>query len=87
MVLMQIVAGLCSLIKVEGVRDPLLEAPDKVAEPLLLFCQAPDMISIHLRTVVQHNTMFQGQGLMPSLTRRASRQSSTCSQGSEGQGR
>ena len=46
MVLMQIVAGLCSLIKVEGVRDPLLEAPDKVAEPLLLFCQAPDMISI-----------------------------------------
>ena len=45
-VLVQIVAGLCSLIKVEGVRDPLLEAPDKVAEPLLLFCQAPDMISI-----------------------------------------
>ena len=44
---LQIVAGLCSLIKVEGVRDPLLEAPDKVAEPLLLFCQAPDMISIH----------------------------------------
>ena len=43
---LQIVAGLCSLIKVEGVRDPLLEAPDKVAEPLLLFCQAPDMISI-----------------------------------------
>ena len=44
---LQIVAGLCSLIKVEGVRDPLLEAPDKVAEPLLLFCQAPSMISIH----------------------------------------
>ena len=43
---LQIVAGLCSLIKVEGVRDPLLEAPDKVAEPLLLFCQAPDMTSI-----------------------------------------
>ena len=38
--------GLCSIIKVEEVRDPLLEAPDKVAEPLLLFCQAPDMISI-----------------------------------------
>ena len=44
--LLQIVAGLCSLIKVEGVRDPLLEAHDKVAEPLLLFCQAPSMISI-----------------------------------------
>ena len=68
-------------------RDPLLEAPDKVAEPLLLFCQAPSMMCTHLRTVVQHNTMFQGQGLMPSLTRRASRQSSTCSQGSEGQAR
>ena len=86
LVLVQIVAGLCSLIKVEGVRDPLLEAPDRVAEPLLLFCQAPDMMFTHLRTGV-HNTMFQGQGLMPSLTRRASRQSSTCSQGSEGQAR
>ena len=86
MVLLQIVAGLCSLIKVEGVRDPLLEAPDKVAEPLLLFCQAPDMMFTHLTTVV-HNNDIQGQGLMPSLTRRASRQSSTCSQGSEGQGR
>ena len=52
MVLVQIVAGLCSLIKVEGVRDPLLEAPDKVAEPLLLFCQAPDMMFTHLRTGV-----------------------------------
>ena len=47
LVLLQIVAGLCSLIKVEGVRDPLLEAPDRVAEPLLLFCQAPDMMFTH----------------------------------------
>ena len=47
LVLVQIVAGLCSLIKVEGVRDPLVEAPDKVAEPLLLFCQAPDMMFTH----------------------------------------
>ena len=40
-----------------------------------------------IHTTVVHNNDIQGQGLMPSLTRRASRQSSTCSQGSEGQGR
>jgi len=35
----EITPGLSSLIKVEDVRDPLLEAPDKVAEALVLFCQ------------------------------------------------
>jgi len=63
----EITAGLCSMIKVEEVVDPLAEAPDKVAEALILFCQ--------------------GQGLMPTINRRMSRQESTNSQGSEGKGR
>ena len=53
--------GLCSIIKVEEVRDPLLEAPEKVSEALVLFCQ--------------------GQGLLPTINRRASRQSSHGSEG------
>lgn len=60
----QIEPGLCSIIKVEDVTNPLLEAPEKVSEALILFCQ--------------------GQGLMPTINRRASRQ---LSQGSDGQGR
>ena len=31
--------GLCSMIKVEDVSEPLVEAPEKVAEAMLLFCQ------------------------------------------------
>ena len=53
--------GLCSIIKVEEVIDPLLEAPEKVSEALVLFCQ--------------------GQGLLPTINRRASRQSSHGSEG------
>ena len=35
--------GLCSMIKVEDVSEPLVEAPEKVAEAMLLFCQVgPD---------------------------------------------
>eukprot|EP00092_Neocalanus_flemingeri_P020765 GFUD01022500.1.p1 GENE.GFUD01022500.1~~GFUD01022500.1.p1 ORF type:complete len:312 (+),score=110.12 GFUD01022500.1:120-1055(+) len=66
----EITAGLCSMIKVEEVADPLAEAPEKVAEALILFCQ--------------------GQGLMPTINRRMSRQestTSTTSQGSDGKGR
>ena len=36
---LQITPGLCSMIKVEDVADPLVEAPEKVAEALILFCQ------------------------------------------------
>ena len=53
--------GLCSIIKIEEVRDPLLEAPEKVSESLVLFCQ--------------------GQGLLPTINRRASRQSSQNNEG------
>ena len=53
--------GLCSIIKVEEVRDPLQEAPDKVSEALVLFCQ--------------------GQGLLPTINRRASRQGLQISEG------
>ena len=35
----KITPGLCSIIKVEEVSDPLAEAPEKVAEALILFCQ------------------------------------------------
>jgi len=63
----EIAPGLCSMIKVEEVADPLAEAPEKVAEALILFCQ--------------------GQGLMPTINRRMSRQESTNSQGSDGKGR
>jgi len=60
----EITAGLCSIIKLESVNNPLVEAKDKVAEALILFCQ--------------------GQGLMPTINRRLSRQESL---GSDGQGR
>jgi len=63
----EITPGLCSMIKVEEVSDPLTEAKEKVAEALILFCQ--------------------GQGLMPTINRRMSRQESTNSQSSEGKGR
>ena len=36
--------GLCSIIKVEEVRDPLQEAPDKVSEALVLFCQGQGLL-------------------------------------------
>ena len=39
----QITPGLCSIIKVEEVSDPLAEAPEKVAEALILFCQVRDL--------------------------------------------
>ena len=61
---LQITAGLCSIIKLEGVYNPLVEAKEKVAEALILFCQ--------------------GQGLMPTINRRLSRQESL---GSDGQAR
>jgi len=60
----EISPGLCSIIKVEDVSHPLAEAPQTVAEALILFCQ--------------------GQGLMPTINRRLSRQESTSSQNSEG---
>jgi len=57
----QMTPGLCSLLKIDQVTYPVQEAPDKVADSLVLFCQ--------------------GQGLMPTLTRRMSRQESTGSSG------
>jgi len=60
----EIPAGLCSIIKIDDIMDPLNEAPEKLSEALILFCQ--------------------GLGLMPTINRRMSRQSSSCSQGSEG---
>lgn len=36
--------GLCSMIKVDDVVDPLAETPDKVAEAVLLFCQGMSLI-------------------------------------------
>ena len=32
-------SGLCSMIKVEDVSEPLTETPARVAEAVLLFCQ------------------------------------------------
>jgi len=57
----EISPGLCSIIKVEDISDPLLESPGRVAEAVLLFCQ--------------------GVGLLPSVARKFSRQSSLTSQG------
>jgi len=59
----EITPGLCSMIKLDNVTDPLGEEREKVAESLILFCQ--------------------GQGLLPTINRRMSRQESTTSQGSE----
>jgi len=38
-ILKEMAPGLCSMIKVEEVSEPLTEAPDKVSEAVLLFCQ------------------------------------------------
>jgi len=35
----QITPGLCSILKVDEVKDPIVDSPDKIAESLLLFCQ------------------------------------------------
>ena len=72
------------MIKVEEVSDPLTEAKEKVAEALILFCQVrltEDLLDNNL----PHEP--QGQGLMPTINRRMSRQESTNSQGSDGMGR
>ena len=36
--------GLCSMIKIEDVSEPCTEAPHRVAEALLLFCQVVFLI-------------------------------------------
>jgi len=35
----EMLPGLCSMIKVEDISEPLTETPDRVAEAILLFCQ------------------------------------------------
>jgi len=64
--------GLCSMIKVEDVVDPLQEAPWKVAEALLLFCQGMSL----LPTVARRMSMSR-QETAPSIdtSQRASCQS------------
>ena len=72
------------MIKVEEVSDPLNEAKEKVAEALILFCQVrltEDLLDNNL----PHEP--QGQGLMPTINRRMSRQESINSQSSDGKGR
>ena len=41
---LQIAPGLCSIIRVEDVEDPLVEAPEKVCEALVLFCQGQGLM-------------------------------------------
>ena len=41
---LQIAPGLCSIIRVEEVEDPLVEAPEKVCEALVLFCQGQGLM-------------------------------------------
>ena len=40
--IVQMAPGLCSMIKVEDVSEPLTESPDRVAEAVLLFCQVSE---------------------------------------------
>ena len=70
----------------EEVSDPLAEAPEKVAEALILFCQVRELFYF-FSYVLPNVFLFQGQGLMPTINRRMSRQESTNSQGSVGMGR
>ena len=44
----QMLPGLCSIIKIEEVCEPLIEAVDRVTDAVLLFCQVLKMINLYL---------------------------------------
>eukprot|EP00091_Calanus_sinicus_P018740 TRINITY_DN4388_c0_g1_i3.p1 TRINITY_DN4388_c0_g1~~TRINITY_DN4388_c0_g1_i3.p1 ORF type:complete len:311 (-),score=97.47 TRINITY_DN4388_c0_g1_i3:236-1168(-) len=57
----EITPGLCSIIKLEEVDDPLVEAPEKVAEALILFCQGQGLMpTINRQMSRQESTCSQG---------------------------
>lgn len=49
----EMVPGLCSMIKVEDVSEPLSESPWKVAEAVLLFCQGMSLLPTVARRMSQ----------------------------------
>ena len=51
--------GLCSMIKIEDVSEPCTEAPHRVAEALLLFCQVVFMIFITINRLIIHNIFIR----------------------------
>jgi len=52
--------GICSIIKVEKVSEPLLESPDKTAEALLLFCQGLGLLPNVGRRASRQDSLGEG---------------------------
>ena len=69
------------MIKIEDVSEPLTEAAAKVSEAVLLFCQV-----LLINLCFSNNLLGQGIGLLPSITRRFSSQSSADSFSREKEG-
>jgi len=53
----QMAPGLCSMIKIEDVSEPCTEAPHRVAEALLLFCQGIGLLPSVRRRVSRQGSM------------------------------
>jgi len=58
----QMTPGLCSMIKIEDVSEPCTEAPHRVAEALLLFCQGIGLLPSVRRRVSRQGSMDSSDG-------------------------
>jgi len=65
----QISPGLCSVLKIDGAKDPTLESAGKVAESVLLFCQGLGLMpTLNRRGSRLDSTSSTGSGRRPSMT-------------------
>jgi len=64
----EISPGLCSVIKVEDVANPLAEAPEKVGESLILFCQGQGLMPTINRRMSRTNSQSSEGGRRLSMT-------------------
>jgi len=65
----EITPGLCSIIKVDQVSNPLIESQDKVAEALILFCQGQGLMPTINRRMSRTNSQgSEGTGRRLSMT-------------------
>merc|ERR1712037_749027 len=64
-----IVAGICSIIKVENVGEPVGETPEKTAEALLLFCQGMGLLPTLGRRGSRTDSMSMEEYDTPNIRR------------------
>jgi len=60
----QIQPGLCSMIKVEDVVEPLNEASERVAEALILFCQGLGLMASVVRKFSRQQSLSSQDSLV-----------------------